>query len=184
VPLIVLAVVVVALLALAALPPLLLVLRYRAGTARRQARGWVAAINILGASVSTALLLAGAALTSLWAPTALTYALGGLAIGSLLGLLGLLLSRWEATPRSLHYTPNRWLVLAILVVVASRLIYGLWRAGRAWWALAGHASWLAASGIAGSFGAGALVLGYYLTYWTGLWYRLSKHRRRLSTTLD
>ena len=177
-PLLVVAVaLVLGLLAVIALLPLSLVLRYRAGTARRPARGWVAAINVVAAGASATLLLMVAGITTYWVPTALRYALLGLAAGGLLGLVGLWLSRWEVTPRSLHYTPSRALVLAITSVVAARLVYGLWRSWHAWHAAAGDTSWLAASGAAGSLAAGALVLGYYLAYWAGVWGRISKHRR-------
>jgi len=163
-------------LALIALMPLSLVLRYRAGTARRPARRWVAAINLVAVSISAALLLMVAGVTSHWIPAAFGYALAGLAGGCLLGLLGLWLSRWEETPRSLHYTPSRMLALAITLVVTARLIYGFWRSWHAWHSTPGDASWLAASGAAGSLAAGALVLGYYLTYWAGVWRRVSRHR--------
>ena len=153
-------------LAVLVLMPLSLVLRYRAGTARRPARRWVAAINVVAVSVSAMLLLMVAAVTSYWVP-----------VGGFLGLLGLWLSRWEETPRSLHYTPSRALVLAIMLVVAARLAYGLWRSWHAWHAAAGDTSWLVASGAAGSLAAGALVLGYYLTYWAGVWARISRHLR-------
>ena len=76
-------------LAVIALMPLSLVLRYRAGTARRPARRWVAAINLVAVGVSATLLLMVAAITSYWIPVALRYALMGLAGGGLLGLLGL-----------------------------------------------------------------------------------------------
>lgn len=161
-----------------ALLPLSLVLRYRAGTARRLARGWVATLNVAGIAFSATLFLAFAALTAVWVPRAFTYSVAGLAGGCALGLLGLRLSRWEVLPRSLHYTPNRWLVLAITLVVTSRVLYGFWRAWHAWRATPDDASWLAAAGVAGSLGAGALVLGYYLAYWTGLWLRLKRHRRK------
>jgi hypothetical protein len=164
-------------LAVIALMPLSLVLRYRAGTARRPARRWVAAINLAAVAISAALLLMAAAVASYWIPVAFRYALLGLAGGCLLGLLGLWLSRWEVTPRSLHYTPSRALVLAITLVVTARLLYGFWRSWHAWHSTPGDASWLAASGAAGSLAAGALVLGYYLTYWAGVWRRLSRHRR-------
>ena len=164
-------------LAVIVLMPLSLVLRYRAGTARRPARRWVAAINVVAVSVSATLLLLVAAVTSYWIPVALRYALTGLAGGGLLGLLGLWLSRWEETPRSLHYTPSRALVLAIMLVVAARLVYGFWRSWHAWHAAVGDTSWLVASGAAGSLAAGALVLGYYLTYWAGVWLRIKRHRR-------
>src|SRR4029079_12691150 len=117
--------------------------------------------------------------TGLRVPGAFTYASGGLAVGATLGLFGLALSRWEATPHSLHYTPNRWLVLAVMLVVTSRLLYGVWRAWHAWRAMLDHTSWLAASGIAGALAAGALVVGSSLTYYAGVWARLRKHRRRV-----
>lgn len=163
-------------LAVIALMPLSLFLRYRAGTARRPARRWVAAINLAAVAISAALLLMVASVMSYWIPVALRYTLLGLAGGCLLGLLGLWLSRWEVTPRSLHFTPSRALVLAITLVVTARLLYGFWRSWHAWHAAPGDASWLAASGAAGSLAAGALVLGYYLTYWAGVWRRIGRHR--------
>jgi hypothetical protein len=163
-------------LALVALVLLSLVLRYRAGTARRRARGWLAMINLLAIAGSTALFLAAAAVTSLWVSRAFTHALMGLAGGCLLGLLGIWLSRWEATPAALHYTPNRWLVLAIMLLVTARLVYGIWRGWHTWHAAVGDTSTLAAIGVGGSLAAGAMVLGYYLAYWTGVWHRARRHR--------
>jgi hypothetical protein len=77
----------------------------------------------------------------------------------------------------LHYTPSRALVLAITLVVASRMVYGLWRAWHAWRSAGGDASWLATSGAAGSLAAGAVVLGYYLAYNAGVAWRFKRHRR-------
>jgi hypothetical protein len=173
VPLLLLAVAL--LLAPIALMPLALVLRYRAGTARRQARGWVATLNLVGLAISTSLFLMGAALTSIWVPHALSYSLLGLLGGIALGIVGLWLSRWERAPQSLHYTPNRWLVLGVTVVVAARLLYGFWRGWHAWRHAAGETSWLAAFGVAGSLAAGAVVLGYYLSYWMGVRRRWRHH---------
>jgi hypothetical protein len=166
-----------AVLALAALVPLSLLLRYRAGTARRRARAWLAAVNAVAIAFSSALFLATAAVTSFWVSRAFTYAVLGLAGGCLLGLLGIVLSRWETTPAALHYTPNRWLVLGLMLVVVSRLAYGIWRGWHAWRAALGDGSALAAFGVAGSLAAGALILGYYLAYWTGIWHRARRHRR-------
>src|SRR5438128_12508178 len=112
--------------------PLSLVLRYRAGTARRPARRWVAAINLVAVSISAALLLMVAGVTSHWIPAAFGYALAGLAGGCLLGLLGLWLSRWEETPRSLHSTPSRTLAPAITRVGPARPLSGSWRTWHAW----------------------------------------------------
>jgi hypothetical protein len=153
------------------------VLRYRAGTARRHARGWVATVNFAGLLVSAALFLTGAALTSVWVPHALTYSLLGLLGGIGLGLVGLRLSRWESAPASLYYTPNRWLVLGVTSVVTARLLYGFWRAWRAWHMAPGETNWLVAFGVAGSMAAGAVVLGYYLAYWIGVRSRFKRHLR-------
>jgi hypothetical protein len=152
--------------------PLLLVLRYRAGTMRRRARKWSATLNLGSLVLSVVLFLWVAAMTTLWVPKTFIYSLTGLLGGSLLGLLGLTLTRWEKTSHTLHYTPNRWLVLCVTLAVTARLLYGLWRVWHAWRNAGGNDSWLASAGVAGSMAVGAIVLGYYLTYWAGLRWRL------------
>ena len=154
--------------------PLLLVLRYRAGTMRRRGRKWAATLNLISLMISAALFLWVAAMTTLWVPRAFTYSLAGLVGGCLLGLLGLALTRWETTPQSLYFTPNRWLVLFITLAVTTRLLYGLWRIWHAWRDAGANDSWLAAAGIAGSMAVGALVIGYYLSYSAGVRWRLRK----------
>jgi hypothetical protein len=160
-----------------ALIPFSLIMRYRVGTARQPARGWLATLNLVGLSVSTVLFLLTAAFTTRWVPEAFRYALMGVAIGCVLGVLGLLLTRWEAGPRALYYTPNRWLVLGITLVVTVRIAYGFWRTWHAWRAAYEHTSVIAASGVAGSLAAGAVVLGYYLAYWAGVRRRIRRHAR-------
>ena len=86
--------------------------------------------------------------------------------------------RWEAGGASLHYTPNRWLVLGISLVVTARLAFGFWRSWQAWHATSDYGSWAAESGVAGSLAAGAVVLGYYLTYWLGVRRRVRWHDER------
>jgi hypothetical protein len=159
-----------------ALLPLTLIQRYRVGTARRPARSWVVAINLVGTAVSAALLVLGSAITSTWVPYAFTYTVGGLCAGVLLGILGLGLARWEATPGFLYYTPSRLLVLAVTLLVTARVLYGFWRSWHAWGAALDYSSWAAASGVAGSMAAGAIVLGYYLAFWLGVRRRLRVHR--------
>jgi hypothetical protein len=144
------------------------------GTSRQRARGWLASINLAGLSLSVVLFLAGAAVTSLWVPHALSYSAVGLACGCVLGIIGLWLTRWEPAPGSLHYTPNRALVLAITLVVTARLIYGFWHGVHTWRAGFDDASWLGAAGIPGSMAAGAIVLGYYLAFWIGVRRRLRR----------
>ena len=67
-PLIALALVPLVALVFVALVPLSLVLRYRAGTARQRARGWLATLNVAGFALSSAMLLMIAGLTSVWVP--------------------------------------------------------------------------------------------------------------------
>ena len=177
-PLLIVAFTLFVILAAIALIPLALVQRYRLGTARRRARGWSTTINVAGLAFSSALFLAGASIASLWIPNALTLTLIGFVSGCLLGLVGLALSRWEAAAGALHYTPNRWLVLGITLVVTARLAFGFWRSWYAWRATPDYGSWAAEAGIAGSLAVGAVVLGYYLTYWLGVRRRLRWHEKR------
>jgi hypothetical protein len=162
------------------LMPLMLVQRYRVGTARQVARGWLATLNAVGFAVSAVILLVSAAFTNIWLPNAVVYTLAGLGVGCLLGAIGLAISRWEVTSASVHYTPNRWLVLGLTLVISSRLIYGMWRSWHAWQTRVDDTSWIAASGAAGSLAAGAVVVGYYLAYWIGLRWRIGRYRRLTS----
>lgn len=155
-------------LLIVALIPISLVQRFRMGTARRQARRWVTTINLVGLTLSVVLVLTSALLIRTWVPEALTYTLAGLAAGAVLGVAGLALTRWETAGGRLQYTPNRWLVLALTLLVSVRVCYGLWRTWEAWRAAVETMTIVAASGIATSMSAGAVVLGYYLVYWTGV----------------
>jgi glucose-6-phosphate-specific signal transduction histidine kinase len=170
VPLLIVPVLVI--LAVIALIPVSLVQRYRMATSRQRARGWLAAVNLAGLLVSAVLFLVSAAVTNVWIPNALAYTAGGLAAGCLLGIIGLGLTRWEPAAGSLHYTPNRLLVLGITLVVTARLVYGFWRGYHAW-----RAGMLSDSGVAGSMAAGAVVLGYYLAYWFGVRRRFKRIAR-------
>jgi hypothetical protein len=165
-------------LASIALLPLSLIQRYRVGTARRPARGWMVTINLIGTAITTVLFVVASAVTSVWVPQAFKYTVTGLAVGCLLGVLGIALTRWEPTPRFLYYTPNRPLVLAVTLIVTARVLYGFWRSWHAWRAGLDYSSWAASAGVAGSMAAGAVVLGYYLTFWLGVRRGLKRHRLR------
>jgi hypothetical protein len=154
--------------------PLLLVLRYRAGTVRRRGRRWVATANLVSMMLSAGLFLWLAAITTFWVPKALIYSFTGLIAGCLLGLVGLALTRWETTPQAVYYTPNRWLVLLITLAVTARLLYGVWRIWHAWRMAGADTTWLASAGVAGSMAVGAVVLGYYLTYSAGVRWRVRR----------
>src|SRR5687767_4849108 len=113
-----------------ALMPLMLIQRYRTSTARRLARPWVATLNVFAMIFSALFFLVASAVTTAWVPNAFSSAVLGVTLGCVLGVIGLWASRWEATSRALHYTPNRWLVLAITLVVTARVLYGFWRGWR------------------------------------------------------
>jgi len=176
VPLLLLLVLVV--LAVIALIPISIIQRYRMGVSRQRARGWLIGFNLAGLTLSVVLFLVSATFTTIWVPGALTYTAGGLATGAALGIVGLWVTRWEPGLDALHFTPARWLVLGITLVVTARLLYGFWRAVNTWRLGAEGESWIAQSGVAGSMAAGAVVLGYYLAYWIGVRSRFRKHAAR------
>ena len=165
-------------LVLVALTPLMLIQRYRAGKARRLARPWMATFGVVMIALSTIFFLIGAGVTSIWVAGAFSGAAAGLVAGLLLGLVGLLLTRWEATPRSLHYTPNRWLVLFVTLIVSIRVIYGLYRSAVVAQAGMAGTSVVMAFGIPESLAAGGAVIGYYLAYNAGLRWRVRRWQLR------
>jgi len=154
--------------------------RYRAGVARRPARGWVAMVNVVAFAFSTGMVFAGAMVSEFWVAGALRAALVGWVLGVALGGVGLALSRWEHDGTGWHFTPNRWLVALLALVVVARLGYGIWRAWTAWrtW---GVADWAAHAGIAGSLGAGALLIGYGFGFWAAVRWRIGRRRRWQAT---
>jgi hypothetical protein len=164
-------------LLLVALMPLILLQRYRVGTARRLVRGWTVTLNLVLMGISTILFLAGAALTTVWVPNAFAGALAGVALGTGLGLLGLVLTRWEPAAATLHYTPNRWLVLIVTFAVSARVLYGLWRSWTAARAGLSGAPMVLAFGIPESLAVGGAVIGYYLMYGWGVRRRLRRWQR-------
>ena len=161
-----------------AMTPLLLMQRYRSGSSRRQARPWTATLAVIAMTFSAVVLLVSTAVTSIWFPGTLRAGAVGLAIGAVLGLCGFVLTRWEATVRPLHYTPNRWLILAITFLVAARVAYGLWRSWNVTYAGFSDASFVTAFGVRETLGAGGIVIGYYLAYNVGLRWRIRRWERR------
>ena len=176
-PLIFFALVLFVLLAFAGLVLLSLALRYRAGTARRQGRRWVATMNLWATSFSAALFLCFTFLISFWLGPTLRFALIGLAVGGLLGLVGLAVTRWESQPAGLFYTPSRWLALLVMLAIAARLVYG-------WWytmhpnAPAQQHWFLSASGTQLSVAVAAGLIGYYLVYAIGVRIRIARNEKR------
>lgn len=165
-------------LAVIVLIPVGIVRQYRVGTSRQRARGWLTTLNLAGLALSCALFVAFAALTNIWVPDALTYTGAGLGAGAALGVVGLWLTRWEPGLDALHYTPSRPLVLGLTLVITARILYGFWRGWESWRAGLSGESWFVAAGVAEAMAAGAVVLGYYLTYWLGVRRQLRRHDAR------
>lgn len=160
-----------ALLALwALLLPLALVQRYRLGRMRRRALPWLVRANAWLLLASTLLFALSAWIASAWIDAALAHAAGGLALGVAVGIAGLWTTRYERTPAGLYYTPNAWLVLLLALVVALRIVLGLWQLVSRWAEASALPGLLA--GHAGLFAAGGLLLGYALAYAWGLERRL------------
>jgi hypothetical protein len=155
------------------LTPLALWQRYRRGHARRRAVPWAVRVNawlLLGSAVLFAM---SAWILDFWVDGSLLHALGGLGGGVALGIVGLWLTPFRVEPAGLFYAPNRWLVLALTLLVAARLGYGLWRTAHLW-EEAGHSAWL--SQQPGLLAIGGLLLGYYLAYGWGVRQRLQRLR--------
>src|SRR4051812_20305570 len=161
-----------------ALMPIILIQRYRMGIARRVARPWLVTLNLALMAFSALLFLAGAAVTAAWIPHAFGGAAAGIAIGAALGVAGVVLTRWEPTAATLHYTPNRWLVLVVTFIVSLLLVYGLWRS----WTVAEAGLYgtqvVLAFGIPQSLAAGGTVIGYYMAYGLGVRRRILQWQKR------
>ena len=160
------------------LTPLMLIQRYRVGSSRRQARPWMATFGLIMMIVSTIFFLAGSAITAFWVQDAFAGAAAGVGAGVALGIVGLLLTRWEASPRTLHYTPNRWLVLFVTLIVSARVLYGLYRSALVAQAGVTGTAVVLAFGIPESLAAGGAVIGHYLAYHAGLRWRIRRWQAR------
>ncbi len=152
--------------------PLALLQRYRSGHARRRAQAWMIGANAWLLALSAASFLLGAWMSGHWVTGALQHATVGLLVGSLLGMVGLAATHFERDARGWIYTPNRWVVLGLTVIVAARIGYSFWSAWSWMRVAAGHAWWLAQQGSL--LLAGGVLLGYYLAYFWGLRARIRR----------
>jgi hypothetical protein len=156
-----------------------LALRYRAGTARRQGRRWVASLNVWMTSFSAVFFLSFTLLVSFWIESASRFALIGMGCGAILGLLGLAMTRWERRSEGIFYTPSRWLAILVTLAIAARLIYGWWRATHSGSSLPRDQHWLmTASGTQLSLAVAAGLIGYYLVYSIGVLLQITRHEQR------
>ncbi len=177
VPIILFALLFFVLLSMGGVILLSLVLRYRAGTARRQGRRWIASLNVWLTSLSAILFLSFTLVISIWVGTAFRFALIGMGCGGILGLLGLAMTRWERRPEGLFYTPSRWLALLVTLAIAARFVYGWWRATHSGSSVPQH--WvMTASGTQLSLAVAAGLIAYYLVYSIGVRLQIARHERQ------
>ena len=163
-PIIVFALLLFVLLAFAGVVLLSLALRYRAGTARRQARRWVASLNVWLTSFSAVFFLSFTLLLSLWVDSAFRFGLIGMGCGGILGLVGLAMTVGKAKRRTFLY-PKSLARAFVTLAIAARFVYGWWRAMHSGSNAPGDQHWLiAASGTQVSLAVAAGLIAYYLVY--------------------
>ncbi len=146
--------------------PLGLLLRYKRGRARQRAFGWIVASNAWLMLVSVLIFLVSAWASGTWVPHALPWAASGMLAGAVVGLAGVGRTRFEITPGSFHYTPDRWLVLLLTAVVALRIGLGIWQGASRLRGMNLNAGLLADAGSL--FAVAGLLMGYHLVYAWGL----------------
>ena len=161
----------------AVLLPLSILQRYRHGRQRRRAQPFAVRVNAWLMLVSAPLFVASAWLSGYWIEGAALHALIGLGLGVVTGIVGLWITRFDATPQGLFYTPPAALVLLLSLLVAVRIVAGLWQLLRRWHAVEAVPPGLLAD-HASLFAVGGLLLGYYLAYAWGLKRRLGRPGRR------
>lgn len=159
----------------ALLLPFSLWARYRGGRARRRAQAWVIRANAWLTAASVPFLLATAWLADRWFEGALLETGAGLAFGVLAGIASLWSTRFEFDRDGFHYTPNRWLVLGLTVLVAARVVAALVIGWRRIDTSAAPSAWLDAGGLLAVAG---VLLGYGLAYGWGLRGRLPAPAKR------
>jgi hypothetical protein len=179
VPIILFALLLFVLLALGGVVLLSLALRYRAGTARRQARRWVASLNVWMTSFSAVLFVSFTFLLSFWLGSAFRFALIGMGFGAILALLGLAMTRWERRLEGFFYTPSRWLALLVTLAIAARFVYGWWHATHSDSSAPSNQHWLmTTSGTQLSLAVAAGLIGYYLVYSIGVHLQVARHEQQ------
>ncbi|WP_101926306.1 MULTISPECIES: DUF1453 domain-containing protein [Luteimonas] len=158
--------------------PLALWNRYRVGSSRRRPPYFLTRLNAFLIPASAGVFLLAMAATNLFVTHAFVYGAAGLLAGLLLGGLGWVLTRVEHRPGQVWYTPNRWLVLGLTLVVVARLGVAIWQT---WERMRGHHDALAHWGLLGEhaslFAVAGLVLGYHAAYAWLLYRRLGRWLR-------
>jgi len=92
---------------------------------------------------------------------------GGLLLGAALGFVGLRLTRFETTDEGHFYTPNTHIGIALVVLVAGRILYSQWVRSNTDPDAAANNN-LASTLHPLTFLFFGLLAGYYLVYYIGL----------------
>jgi hypothetical protein len=134
--------------------------RIRRNIGRQRLRPVRIVISLVILSLISVLLLAA----SVPLPKLLFGIGGGLALGALLGLLGLRLTKFETTAEGHFYTPNTSIGVALSLLLVGRMLYRFWILRGA--AAAAGPPQLFHSAL--TFLVFGLIAGYYIVYYIGL----------------
>lgn len=161
----------------AVLLPISLIQRYRLGRKRRRVVAWANSTNAWLMLVSVMAFFLSAWMGTRWLPDALLMAAAGFAAGIALGIINLVISRNEVEAGNFYITPNAILVLGMTLLVAGRILLGLWQLyehGFQLHPMQREEAWFLRP--ASLFALGGLLLGHYFAWCWGL---RSMLRRRL-----
>ena len=136
--------------------------RFRRMVGRQRYRPWRTAITLTLFPVIILLVGLGASAN----PTALEGLAGGLALGIVLGVVGLKLTRYEATPLGRYYTPNAHIGIALSLLFAARIVWRSIELRSMGAGLSDHAPDFARSTL--TLLVFGVLAGYYITYAAGL----------------
>jgi hypothetical protein len=89
---------------------------------------------------------------------------GGLLAGTILGFVGLRLTRFETTEEGHFYTPDTRIGIALSLLLTGRLIYRIIILNDVSWSLGHPPAWQSPL----TFFIAGLTFGYYLVYYIGL----------------
>jgi hypothetical protein len=136
--------------------------RFRRMVGRQRYRPWRTAITLILFPVIVLLVGVGASAHTL----ALEALAGGLATGIALGVVGLRLTRYEATPLGRYYTPNAHIGIALSLLFAARIVWRAIELRSAGADFSAHAPDFARSAL--TLLVFGVLAGYYITYAAGL----------------
>jgi hypothetical protein len=104
-----------------------------------------------------------------------------MAVGSILGLIALAMTRWENEPEGLFLHSEPLARTFVTLAITTRFVYGWWRATHVSSNAPNDQHWLiTASGTQLSLSVAAGLIAYYLVYSIGVRLRVTRHEQRRS----